>query len=75
MPDVISNTSPLVYTYHIGVLEWWPQLFSNIWIPEQVIDKLYVGKNRGYDVPTAKLFVWADIVESRTCHKNGLHWI
>lgn len=63
MLDAISNTSPLVYTHRIGVFNWWPQLFSSIWIPQQVIDELQVGKNRGYDVPTIEVLPWAVIVE------------
>ncbi|ETW94932.1 MAG: hypothetical protein ETSY1_32685 [Candidatus Entotheonella factor] len=33
MPEVITNTSPILYLYRIGVLEWLPQLFDDIWIP------------------------------------------
>ena len=31
MPEVISNTSPLLYLYRVGVIEWLPQLFREIW--------------------------------------------
>lgn len=65
MPDAISNTSPLVYTYRIGILDWWSQLFSNVWIPQQVIDELQAGQNYGYDVPTYEALAWAEIVEPR----------
>jgi len=65
MLDAISNTSPLVYTYRIGVLDWWSQLFSSVWVPQQVIDELQTGQNYGYDVPTRDVLTWATIVEPR----------
>lgn len=63
MLNAISNTSPLVYTHRIGVLDWWPRLFATTWIPQPVIDELQAGKNRGYDVPTYEMLAWADIVQ------------
>lgn len=65
MLNVVSNTSPLVYTHRIGALDWWPQLFANVWIPQQVIDELQAGKTQGYDVPTVEVLTWAEIVEPR----------
>ncbi len=65
MLDAISNTSPLVYTYRIGVLNWWTQLFSTVWVPQQVIDELQAGQNYGYDVPNRNDLAWAEIVEPR----------
>ena len=43
MPKAISNTSPLLYLYRIGVLEWLPELFSEIWAPEGVTVELQEG--------------------------------
>ena len=31
MPEAISNASPLLYLYRIGVVEWLPKLFDEIW--------------------------------------------
>jgi len=51
MPDAISNTSPLLYLYRGGVLEWLPQLFNETWIPNAVVLELQEGRRIGYDVP------------------------
>lgn len=51
MPEAISNTSPLVYLYRIGVIDWLPQLFAEVWMPTSVSDELKEGQQRGYDVP------------------------
>lgn len=37
MGNVISNTSPLLYLYRIGALEWLPHLFGEVWVPEAVL--------------------------------------
>ena len=65
MPEAISNTSPLVYLHRIDALGWFPQIFSSIWIPQQVIDELNEGHARGYDVPTEQHCPWAKIVEPK----------
>ena len=28
MPEAISNTSPLLYLYRIGAMDWLPKMFS-----------------------------------------------
>jgi len=43
MPEAISNTSPLLYLYRTGALEWLPELFSEIWIPRAVVLELEEG--------------------------------
>jgi len=63
MPNAISNTSPLVYLYRINGLDWLPQIFSTLWVPQQVIEELNEGLARGYDVPGPQHFEWAKIVE------------
>ena len=63
MPEAISNTSPLLYLYRIGVVEWLPKLFSKLWLPNAVVLELQEGHRRGYDVPTPRDYVWIQIVE------------
>ncbi|MEB3336163.1 MAG: DUF3368 domain-containing protein [Leptolyngbyaceae bacterium] len=65
MPEVISNTSPLLYLYRINALGWLPELFSEIWIPNAVVLELREGQKRGYDVPvpTSTTYPWLKIVE------------
>jgi len=61
MGNVISNTSPLLYLYRIGALEWLPHLFGEVWVPEAVVHELQEGKNRGYDVPALESYAWITI--------------
>ena len=65
MPDAISNTSPLLYLYRMGVLDWLPALFTEIWTPNAVIQELHTGRQRGYDVPDLTSYPWLSIVEPR----------
>jgi len=61
MPEAISNTSPLLYLYRINALDWLPELFSEIWIPNAVVLELGEGKQRGYDVPVLSAYAWLQI--------------
>jgi len=58
MAEAISNTSPLVYLYRIGGLEWLQHLFAEIWAPQAVLDELKEGVRRGYDVPKPEHYRW-----------------
>lgn len=51
MLKAVSNTSPLLYLYRIGGIEWLPQLFDEVWTPEAVKNELQAGRSKGYDVP------------------------
>jgi predicted nucleic acid-binding protein len=62
MADAISNTSPLVYLYRIGGLEWLRHLFAEIWVPQAVIEELEEGIRRGYDVPEPDRHHWLRVV-------------
>lgn len=63
MSEAISNTSPLLYLYRIGVLKWLPKLFSEVWTPNAVVLELHEGRQRGYDVPSPSDHTWLQIVE------------
>jgi predicted nucleic acid-binding protein len=56
LPEAISNTSPLLYLYRINALDWLPELFNEIWIPNAVVLELREGQQRGYDVPVPSAF-------------------
>ncbi len=66
MPEAISNTSPLLYLYRINALDWLPELFSEIWIPNAVVLELQEGQQRGYDVPVPSAYAWLQIVEPQS---------
>ena len=63
MSKAISNTSPLLYLYRIGVLKWLHRLFSEAWMPNAVVLELHEGRQRGYDVPKPSDHTWLQIVE------------
>jgi len=56
MPEAISNTSPLLYLYRINAIDWLPELFNEIWIPNAVVLELGEGQHRGYDVPVPSVY-------------------
>jgi len=72
MPDAISNTSPLLYLYRPAALEWLPQLFKEIWVPNAVVLELQKGRRRGYDVPDLQAYKWLQIVEPRALPSEWL---
>jgi predicted nucleic acid-binding protein len=72
MPEAISNTSPLLYLYRIGGLGWLPRLFSQIWIPNAVVNELREGRQRGYDVPDPHSYEWLQVVEP---HSVPSEWL
>jgi len=61
--EAICNTSPLLYLYRLGCLEWVPELFDSVWVPKAVVSELRKGQKRGYDVPAVTDFPWAEIVQ------------
>ena len=66
MPEAISNTSPLLYLYRINAIDWLPELFNEIWIPNAVVLELREGQQRGYDVPVPSAYAWLQIVEPQS---------
>ena len=63
MSDAICNTSPLLYLYRIGTIEWLPKLFDEVWTPTAVAIELGEGKLRGHDVPDPERYAWLTIVD------------
>jgi len=72
MPKVISNTSPLLYLYRIGAINWLPHLFDEVWTPEAVKNELLAGHNKGYDVPNPADFPWLRIVNPQSMPSEWL---
>lgn len=61
MPKAISNTSPLLYLYRIGGMEWLSALFDEVWIPTSVLGELKEGRRKGYDVPDPTDYHWLQV--------------
>ena len=72
MPNAISNTSPLLYLYRIGLLEWLPRLFREFWVPSAVFDELKEGQRKGYDVPILSSYSWVKMVNPRVMPSEWL---
>ena len=58
MIEAISNTSPLIYLHRIEGLEWLPQIYDDLWVPEAVHEELREGRRLGYDVPDLEAITW-----------------
>lgn len=72
MPNAISNTSPLLYLYRIGVIHWLPQLFNELWMPSAVFDEFREGARRGYAVPNPSDYNWLQVVNP---HATPSEWL
>jgi predicted nucleic acid-binding protein len=72
MSKAISNTSPLLYLYRVGAIEWLPKLFDEIWAPEAVKNELLAGRNRGYDVPNPADYTWLNIIDPKSMPSEWL---
>jgi hypothetical protein len=72
MPEAISNTSPLLYLYRIGAIEWLSRLFSEVWIPSAVREEFTEGQRKGYDVPDLGIYHWLHVVDPRATPSEWL---
>ncbi|MDM8548570.1 hypothetical protein QUF72_00775 [Desulfobacterales bacterium HSG2] len=39
MSDAVSDTSPLLCPHRIGVFDWLPEMFGEMWIPGAVVNE------------------------------------
>lgn len=65
MAEAISNTSPLLYLYRVGAIEWLAELFQSVWVPGSVVLELAEGRRQGHDVPTPSSYGWLEVVEPK----------
>jgi hypothetical protein len=72
MLKAISNTSPLLYLYRIGGIEWLPKIFDEVWTPEAVRNELQAGRTKGYDVPNPDNYSWLNIVNPKSTPSEWL---
>jgi len=72
MLKAISNTSPLLYLYRIGAIDWLPKLFDEVWTPEAVKNELLEGRSKGYDVPDPADYPWLNVVNPKSMPSEWL---
>jgi predicted nucleic acid-binding protein len=72
MPKAISNTSPLLYLYRIGAIDWLPKLFAETWTTDAVRNELLAGQVKGYEVPIPAEHSWLRIVNPQTMPSEWL---
>ncbi|RJP50868.1 MAG: DUF3368 domain-containing protein [Anaerolineaceae bacterium] len=72
MLKAVSNTSPLLYLYRIGGIDWLPQLFDEVWTPEAVKNELQTGRSKGYDVPNPDDYLWLNVVNPKSTPSEWL---
>ncbi len=72
MLKAISNTSPLLYLYRIGAIDWLPKLFDEVWAPEAVTNELLAGRSKGYDVPNPDDYPWLNVVNPKSMPSEWL---
>ena len=63
MPNVITNTSPLIYLHRAEVLDWLNRLFDSVWVPGSVIAEIQQGRRLGYEVPDVEALPWLQVVD------------
>lgn len=61
MPDVISNTTPLLYLHQLGCLDFLRQLFQQVFVPQAVVGELRQGELKGFDVPSLNALAWVRV--------------
>lgn len=72
MPEVISNTSPLLYLYRIQAIDLLPALFEEVWTPSAVLQELSTGREKGHDVPDPSTYPWLEVVDPRSTPSEWL---
>ena len=65
MPEVVSNTSPLLYLHQLGLLELLQRLYTRVRIPPAVAHELGEGASLGHDVPAVRDLSWIEVSEVR----------
>jgi uncharacterized protein len=63
LPELICNTSPLLYLHQLGALAWLPELASRVLVPSAVVKELSAGRALGVDVPDVRALSWMHVTD------------
>ncbi|MGH8559306.1 MAG: hypothetical protein ACRESZ_18040 [Methylococcales bacterium] len=72
MSTAISNTSPLLYLYRVGAIDWLPGIFDELWTTQAVRNELLAGQAKGVDVPIPADYPWLRIVNPKAMPSEWL---
>lgn len=72
MAEAISNTSPLLYLYRIGAIDWLAEIFHSVWVPDTVVLELREGQRKGHDVPVPSTYGWLKVVAPKVTPSEWL---
>ena len=72
MSKAISNTSPLLYLYRVGAIDWLPRLFDEVWTTEAVRNELLARQTKGYVVPIPINYPWLHMVNPKAMPSEWL---
>jgi len=72
MTQAISNTSPLLYLYRCGGLDWLAQLFEAVATVGAVRAELDQGRAKGYAAPDLANYPWIRLTEPRALPSEWL---
>jgi hypothetical protein len=61
VPEVVSDTSPLLYLYQAGKLDLLPLLYGRVVVPNAVATELAAGARLGVGVPEPGKLAWAEL--------------
>jgi predicted nucleic acid-binding protein len=65
MPEVISDTSPIQYLYQINLLDLLRAIYSQITVPEAVVNEIAVGRSLGISLPDLTTMPWIQVRQVR----------
>lgn len=65
MFNAICDTSPLLFLFRIGKINWFPEIFNEFWTSNAVLYELEKAQIQGYNVPNLKSYDWLKIKEPR----------
>ena len=66
MPEVIANTSPIQYLFQLGLLDFLPELYGQVLVPEGVVLELRSGVDRGVSLPDLESLSWLHVRMARS---------
>lgn len=58
MREVIADTSPIQYLHQTGLLDLLPTLYSQVLVPQAVVDELRQGLLQGVELPDIERLPW-----------------